>query len=154
MSKYTRILCEKDFPERHLENHLFGLIADNLRFAEKKLLEVGTPVGHEKDFNTLLRAVAKARSVAAINDSLIRQRTIVPNVIEGDVDLDGLKDLTARNTQRLIDQVEAIRVEIHPELRVDIEFALAAHPLALDQIIKDLPFEGKRGPTTIVIRSD
>ncbi|WP_434609898.1 hypothetical protein [Pseudomonas sp. R1-7] len=40
-----------------------------------------------------------------MNDSLIRQRTIVPNVIESDIDLDGLKTLTARNTRRLIDQV-------------------------------------------------
>ena len=105
MSKCTRILCEKDVPEGYLEGHPSGLVADNLRFAEKKLQEVGAPVGHEKQFNTLLRAVAKARSVAAMNNSLIRQRTIVPNVIESDIDLDGLKDLTARNTQRLIDQV-------------------------------------------------
>jgi hypothetical protein len=40
-----------------------------------------------------------------MNDSLIRQRTIVPNIIESDIDLEGLKALTARNTQRLIDQV-------------------------------------------------
>jgi len=105
MSKYTRILCEAEVPERHLEDHPFGLIADNLRFVEKRLREAGTPVGHEKEFNTLLRAVAKARSVAAMNDSLIRQRTIVPNVVESDIDLDGLKALTARNTQRLINQV-------------------------------------------------
>jgi hypothetical protein len=105
MSKYTRILCEAEVPERHLEDHPFGLIADNLRFVEKRLREAGTPVGHEKEFNTLLRAVAKARSVAAMNDSLIRQRTIVPNVIKSDIDLDGLKTLTARNTRRLIDQV-------------------------------------------------
>uniref|UniRef100_A0A0B1YXM5 Toxin YafO n=2 Tax=Pseudomonas frederiksbergensis TaxID=104087 RepID=A0A0B1YXM5_9PSED len=31
----------------------------------------------------------------------------------------------------------AIRVEIHPKLRADIELALAAHPFALAQIIKD-----------------
>lgn len=105
MSKYTRILCEADVPERHLEDHPFGLIADNLRFVEKRLREAGTPVGREKEFNTLLRAVAKARSVAAMNDSLIRQRTIVPNVIESDIDLEGLKTLTTRNTQRLIDQI-------------------------------------------------
>ncbi|WLH11010.1 hypothetical protein PSH58_19310 [Pseudomonas hefeiensis] len=105
MSKCTKILCAEDVPERYLEGHPFGLIADNLRFAEKKLREVGTPVGREKEFNTLLRAVAKARSVAAMNDSLVRQRTIVPNVIESDIDLEGLKTLTARNTQRLIDQV-------------------------------------------------
>jgi hypothetical protein len=40
-----------------------------------------------------------------MNDSLIRQRTIIPNVIESDIDLEGLKTLTTRNTQRLIDQI-------------------------------------------------
>ncbi|WP_434703044.1 hypothetical protein J3P85_19245 [Pseudomonas sp. Z1-12] len=105
MSQCTKILCEESVPERYLEGHPFGLVADNLRFAEKKLREVGAPLGREKELNTLLRAVAKARSVAAMNNSLIRQRTIVPNIIESDIDLEGLKTLTTRNTQRLIDQV-------------------------------------------------
>ncbi|AKJ98412.1 hypothetical protein V3H56_19750 [Pseudomonas sp. MS646] len=104
MAKYTTILCQDNVPERYLEDQPFGLIADNLRFAEKKLRDFGTPVGREKDFSRLIRAVAKARSVAAMNDSLIRQRTTTPDVLESDIDLEGLKALTARTTKRLIDQ--------------------------------------------------
>jgi hypothetical protein len=54
MSQCTKILCEKNVPERYLEGHPFGLVADNLRFAEKKLREVDAPLGREKELNTLL----------------------------------------------------------------------------------------------------
>lgn len=105
MSKYTKILCQDHVPENYLQDQPFGLIADNLRFAEGRFREFGSPKGGEAEYNKLIRALAKARSVAAMNDSLIRQRTIVPEVFESDIDLDGLKVLVAHTTQRLVDQV-------------------------------------------------
>lgn len=105
MSKYTKILCQDHVPEKYLHDQPFGLIADNLRFAEGRFRELGSPKGGEAEYDKLVRALAKARSVAAMNDSLIRQRTIVPEIFESDIDLDGLKALAAHTTQRLVDQV-------------------------------------------------
>ncbi|MFF7108916.1 hypothetical protein [Pseudomonas sichuanensis] len=105
MSKYTKILCQDHVPDKYLQDHPFGLIADNLRFAENRFREFGAPKGGEADYNKLIRALAKARSVAAMNDSLIKQRTVVPEVFHSDVDLEGLSKLTAHTTQRLIKQI-------------------------------------------------
>lgn len=101
MGKYTKILCQDHVPEKYLHDQPFGLIAENLRFAEKRFREVGSPAGAEAEYNKLIRAMAKARSVAAMNDSLIRQRTTVPEIVESSIDLEGLRALADVTTHRL-----------------------------------------------------
>jgi hypothetical protein len=105
MSKYTKILCQDHVPEKYLQDQPFGLIAENLRFAESRFREIGAPEDAEAEYNKLIRAIAKARSVAAMNDSLIKQRTVVPEVFHSEVDLEGLSKLTAHTTLRLIKQI-------------------------------------------------
>lgn len=105
MAQFTPRLCLDDVPDHLIKDQPFGLIAENLRLVEKRLRSIGAPDGMQADFNAVMRAVANARSVASTNDKLIRQHTIVPKIIESDINLDALKALAGHTTRRLGEMV-------------------------------------------------
>lgn len=101
MEQFTERLCQENVPEHLVMNQPFGLVAENLRFAERAFRSVDVPDGMKNDYVLVLRALAKARSVAATNDSLIRQITTIPETYESEVNLDALKKLADHTTRRL-----------------------------------------------------
>jgi hypothetical protein len=105
MAMHTKALCQDEPPKEHLDDQPFGLIANNLRFVEKQLRDLGVPMGGEAEYIKLTRALAKARSVAVLNDSLIRQWTTIPQTFESDIDLEGLRALAELTTRRLGERV-------------------------------------------------
>lgn len=105
MAKFTPRLCQDTVPEHLIKNQPFGLVADNLRHVEQKFRELGVYDGRQGDLSSVIQALAKARSVAATNDKLIRQHTTVPKIIESDINLDALKTLADHTTRRLGEMV-------------------------------------------------
>ncbi|MCO7555087.1 hypothetical protein [Metapseudomonas otitidis] len=88
-----------------LENNPFPSMVLALRELESQLRELQPPVGLEKDASDLVRAIARVRSRASIIVSSIRQMSTVPNTIESDIDMDGLKALAAlgsKNSLKLV----------------------------------------------------
>lgn len=105
MAKHTEALCQDELPQKLIDGQPFGLIAENLRYAEKQLREFGIPSGAEAEYKRLVRALAKARSVAAMNDSLVRQWTTIPETFESNIDLEALRTLADHTTHRLGEMV-------------------------------------------------
>lgn len=105
MAKHTKALCQDELPQKLIDGQPFGLIAENLRYAEKQLRDFGIPAGAEAEYKRLVRALAKARSVAAMNDSLVRQWTTIPETFESNIDLEALRALAGHSTRRLGEMV-------------------------------------------------
>lgn len=105
LEKYTDILMREDAPQMLFEGNLFNLIADNLRYAERTLKSDKVSASYKAETKVILRSIAKARSAASLNASIVNQRTAVPEYYESDVDMDGLKALVERSSNRLISSV-------------------------------------------------
>ncbi len=102
LTEYTPILCRDDAPNGLFEGNLFDLIAENLRCAERTLKSDAMSSSYKSESKSILRSLAKARSVASLNASLINQRNIKAEYYNSDVDLEGLKALVTHSTSRLI----------------------------------------------------
>ncbi|MDT3314238.1 hypothetical protein QZR14_22990 [Pseudomonas sp. rhizo66] len=102
LEKYTLILTHNDAPESLFEINHFSLIADNLRCAERTLKNDKISADYKTESKSILRSIAKARSAASLNASIVNQRSAVPEYYESDVDMDALKALVVRSTDRLI----------------------------------------------------
>lgn len=105
LEKYTPILCRDDAPAGLFEGNLFDLISENLRYAERTLKSDENSACYKAECKSILRALAKARSVASLNASIVSQRNTQPEYYESDIDMDGLKALVAHSTGRLISSV-------------------------------------------------
>lgn len=105
LERCTPVLCRDDAPSKLFEGKLFDLIADNLRYAERTLRKDAMSAQYKTEFKSILRSLAKARSVASLNASIVSQRNVVPEYYESDIDMDGLKALVAHSTSRLISSV-------------------------------------------------
>lgn len=105
LEKYTFVLSRDDAPSQLFEGNLFNLIADNLRYAERTLKADKMSASYKAEFKSILRSLAKARSVASLNASIVNQRNVIPEYYESDIDVDGLKALVVHSTSRLISSV-------------------------------------------------
>lgn len=105
MDRMTEALLRDDFPEKLLVSQPFELITNNLRYVEQELRKDGPPSGLESEYHMIARSLAKARSASALNASLAKQRTSVPQVFQSDINMDGLKKLADYSTERLISMV-------------------------------------------------
>lgn len=105
LEKYTPILCRDDAPAGLFAGNLFDLIAENLRYAERTLKSDEMSACYKTECKSILRALAKARSVASLNASIVSQRNTKADYYESDIDMDGLKALVAHSTNRLISSV-------------------------------------------------
>jgi len=105
LEEFTLILARDDAPESLFEVNHFSLITDNLRLAERTLKNDKMTAVYKVESKSILRSIAKARSAASLNASIVSQRTAVPEYYESDMDMDALKALVLRSTDRLISSV-------------------------------------------------
>lgn len=105
MERLTPLLSRDNVPTFFFENDLFDLIAQNLRVAERALRDDKESAVYAAEYKILARAIAKARSVASLNSSIISQSKNIPDTYESDINLQGLKTLVAYSTDRLISSI-------------------------------------------------
>ncbi|MEO6681119.1 MAG: hypothetical protein ABIO21_27610 [Pseudomonas sp.] len=105
MERLTPLLSRDHVPNFFFENDLFDLIAQNLRLAERALRNDKDSAVYVAEYKVLARSIAKARSVASLNSSIISQSKNVADTYESDIDMQGLKSLVAYSTDRLISSI-------------------------------------------------
>lgn len=101
-----RILSGEEIPPQAIENEPFTEIAENFRELEVAMADKWSDFDEmpiiSQEIQALRRALATARSRAAQNSMLLKQRQTFPDATASETDLEGLKELTAHSTQRLL----------------------------------------------------
>lgn len=105
LEQYTLVLTRDDAPDGLFEVNHFSLIAENLRCAERALKNDKISADYKVESKSILRSIAKARSAASLNASIVNQRMATPEYYRSDIDMDALKTLVVRSTDRLISSV-------------------------------------------------
>lgn len=101
----TVIMSGDDIPMHAIVNEPFTQIADNFREVESAMRDKWTAFSDLPIINdemmALRRALATARSRASQNAVMVKQRISTPETVATDMDMDGLRELAGRSTQRL-----------------------------------------------------
>jgi hypothetical protein len=100
----------KGFPKHMLTDEQvknLAIMMLGIRQVEADIRKTSTPVGLETLHSELLRALAEARSEVVVTFEMVRQIRGKPESIEGRIDMNGLKALAERSTNRLLELASA-----------------------------------------------